>query len=102
MTENSGIARAFEVLGERLAETENFLRNVQSQLDLEKELHTDANIRLTQQLEIIRELAESLKQAEDDRDTACSYALQLERLLEECRKAHATLKEGGADNCKKS
>lgn len=95
MTEQRGITRAIEVLGERLADTEGFLLDVENQLD-------SANRELESLRTENRELTERLKRAEDDRDTACRYALQLERMLEECRKAYAALKEGGAHNCKKS
>lgn len=91
MTEHRGIARAFEVLGDKLLETEELLDAEQSQLELEKELHADVNIRLVQQLEKNKELTAKLKQAEEDRDTACAYALQLEQLLEECRKVYREL-----------
>lgn len=95
MTEHNGIARALQVLGDKIVETEDFLLDVENQL-------SNANRELESVREQNRELTERLKQAEDDRDAACSYALQLEQLLEECRKVYTELKEGGADNCKKS
>lgn len=95
MTEPTGIVRAIEVLGDEIKKQEAALRHVMNQRDdLKRE-----NGELREQN---KELTERLKQAEDDRDAACSYALQLERLLEECRKVYNELKEGGADNCKKS
>lgn len=98
MTEHSGIARALEVLGDKIVETEDFLHDVECQL-------SSANRELESLREQNRELTERLQQAEADRDNACSYAVQLERLLGECRKAYAELQElkkGGADDCKKS
>ena len=95
MTEQTGIARALEVLGEKIAEAEELKR-----LALEaKEAYKREAAELREKN---KELTERLKQAEDDRDTACGYALQLEALLEECRKCYRALKEGGAEHCKKS
>ena len=102
MTEQTGIARALAVLGDKIGEAEGLRR-----LAIEAK---EAYKREADELrEKNKELTERLKQAEDDRDAACSYALQLERLLEECRKAYNALHEGepkppegGADNCKKS
>ena len=95
MTEHSGIARALEVLGDKIVETEDFL------LDVERQLSS-----ASRELESLRaqnnDLTERLKQAETDRDAACSYALQLEKMLEECKKVYNNLKEGGAGDCKKS
>ena len=95
MTERSGIARALEVLGDKIVETEDFLFDVENQLD-------SANRELESVREQNKELTERLKQVEADRDTACSYALQLEAMLEECRKMYAAQKEGGGERCKKS
>lgn len=102
MTEQTGIARAIEVLGEKLADTEKELRVAQTELSLTKELHKDANARLMEQLHKNYELTQQLEQARAAEEAASSYALKLERLLEECRKAYEALKEGGAQNCKKS
>lgn len=105
MTEHSGIARALEVLGDKIVETEDFLLDVENQL-------SNANRELESLREQNKELTEQLEQARTAEAAASSYALQLERLLEECRKAYTELqelqegipepKEGGADNCKKS
>ena len=102
MTEHSGTARALEVLGDKIVETEDYLLDVENQL-------SNANRELESLREQNKELTERLQQAEADRENACSYALQLERLLEECSKVYKELhegepepQEGGADNCKKS
>lgn len=87
MTEHSGIARALEVLGDKIVETEDFL------LDVERQL-SGANRELESLRAQNNDLTERLKQAETDRDAACSYALQLERLLEECRKVYKGLNDG--------
>lgn len=95
MIEQAGIARALEVLGDKIGEAEGLRR-----LAIEAK---EAYKREADELrEKNKELTERLKSAEEDRDNACSYALKLERLLEECREAYAALKKGGADNCKKS
>lgn len=95
MTEHSGIARALEVLGDKIVETEEFLLDVENQL-------SNANRELESLREENKELTDRLKQAEADRDTACGYALQLEELLKECREIYAKLQEGGGERCKKS
>ena len=105
MTEHNGIARALEVLGDKIVETETFLLVAENERD-------DLEKQACELREQKKYLTERLQQAEADRDEACQYALQLERLLEECRKAYNGLQElqegipepkkGGADNCKKS
>lgn len=85
MTEQTGIARALEVLGNKIAEVEEKRKSEADELR-----------------EKNKELTAQLKQAEEDRDAACAYALQLERMLEECRKVYTELKEGGGELCKKS
>ena len=95
MTEQRGITRAIEVLGERLADTEGFLLDVENQLD-------SANRELESLRAENRELTEQLEQARAAEEAASSYALKLERRLEECSKANTALKEGGAKKCKKS
>ena len=95
MKEQAGIARALEVLGDKIAEAEGLTR-------LAREAKEAYKREADELQEKNKELTERLKQAEDDRDRACAYALQLERMLEECRKMYIELKEGGADNCKKS
>ena len=95
MTEQTGIARALEVLGNKIGEAEGLARLAREAKEAYKR---DAD----ELREKNKELTERLKQTEEDRDAACAYALQLERLLEECRKVYTELKEGGSELCKKS
>lgn len=95
MTEQSGIVRAVKALGDKISETEAALRHVMNQRDDFKREADELRAN-------VRELTEKLKQAEADRDAACSYALQLEKTLEGCRELYNDLTRGGADTCKKS
>lgn len=95
MTEKSGIARALEVLGNKIGEAEGLTLLAREAKEAYKREADELRAKN-------KELAERLKQAEEDRDAACAYALQLEGLLEECRKVYAALKEGGGERCKKS
>lgn len=88
MSESEGIARAFEVLGDKIKNDEAALRHVMNQRD---ELR-----------EKCKELTEQLKRAEADRNDACRYALSLEQLLEGYKEKYKNLTKGGADKCKKS
>lgn len=95
MTEQSGIARALEVLGGEIIK-------IEALLSLEKALHDEANERLVELLAKNKELTEQLKQTEAERDDACAYALKLEGLLDGCKEVYNDLTTGGADKCKKS
>lgn len=95
MTEQSGIARAIEVLGDKIAEAEGLRR-----LAIEtKDSYKREADRLREEN---KKLTERLKTIEDDLDKACLYALQLEKQLEAYRTAEADTHAGGADKCKKS
>lgn len=95
MIEQAGIARALEVLGDKIGEAEGLRRLA---IEAKQAYKKEAD----ELREKNKELTERLKRAEEDRDAACSYALKLERLLEGCKAVYNDLTAGGADKCKKS
>lgn len=95
MTEKSGIARALEVLGDKIAEAEGLRHLANEQKNVYKREADELR-------EKIEELTEKLKQADKELESVCSYALKLENLLEGCKAVYNDLTAGGDDKCKKS